>query len=116
MLHDCVNYQQLTQFNARIDAINASIYAGSGVFLACFWHVSALRAELLCMCIAKCVHMVEMHYILTYFPLTYTTPSSTLCRYLHTCLVYMLSVFTLDPWANVSMHKRLINLMVKPSY
>ena len=54
MLHDCVDYQQLTQFNARIDAINASIYAGSGVFLACFRHVSTLRAKLLYMCIAKC--------------------------------------------------------------
>ena len=47
--------------------------------------------------------MVEMHY----FPLTYTTPSSTLFRHLHTCLVYMFSVFTLDLWANVSIAQAL---------
>ena len=64
MLHDCVEYQGFTQLNARIDAINASIYAVSRVFVACFWHVSALRAKLLYMCIAKSAHMVEMHHIL----------------------------------------------------
>ena len=53
MLHDCIDYQQLTQLNARIDARNASVYAVLRVFLACFWHVSALRAKLLYMCIAK---------------------------------------------------------------
>ena len=63
MLHDCVDYQQLTQFNARIDARNASIYVVLRAFVACFWHVSALRADLLYMCIAKSAHMVEMHYL-----------------------------------------------------
>ena len=36
MLCDCVDYQQLTQLHARIDAINASVYAVLRVFLACF--------------------------------------------------------------------------------
>ena len=53
MLHDCVEYQGFTQLDARIDAINASIYAVSGVFVACFYLVFALRAKLLYMCIAK---------------------------------------------------------------
>ena len=74
MLHDCVDYQQLTQLHARIDAINASIYAVSRAFVACFWHVSALRAELLYMCIAKSVIMVEMHHF-------------------HYSLIYSLSLF-----------------------
>ena len=105
MLHDCVDYQQLTQFNARIDAINASIYAGSGVFLACFWHVSALRAELLCMCIAKCVHMVEMHYILTYIPLTFL---ASLVRYNLLICVNRFSIGSAFP-----LQRRLINLIME---
>lgn len=47
--------------------------------------------------------MVEMHY----FPLTSTTPSSTLYRYLHIYSVYTLSVFTIDPWANASIAQAL---------
>ena len=92
MLHDCVEYQQLTQLHARIDARNASIYAVSGVFLVRFHLVFAMRAKLLYMCIAKSAIMVEMHYL----QLTYTISLFPLSRYLHTYLVCILSVFTLD--------------------
>ena len=53
MLHDCVDYQQLTQLHASIDAKNASVYAVLRAFVVRFRHVSALRADLLYMCIAK---------------------------------------------------------------
>ena len=81
MLHDCVDYQRFTQLHARIDAINASIYAVLRAFVVRFWHVSALRAKLLYMCIAKSAHMVEMHY-LHYF-LTYSLSLFTYMLGLH---------------------------------
>ncbi len=71
--------------------------------MACFCLVSALRAKLLVVCIEKSAHMVEMHY----FPLTYTTSLFPLYCYLHTYLVYILGVFTLDPWANASIAQAL---------
>ena len=92
MLCFSVEYQGFTQLNARIDARNASVYAVSRAFLVRFHLVFAMRAKLLYMCIAKSAIMVEMHY----FPLTYTISLFPLSRYLHTYLVCILSVFTLD--------------------
>ena len=77
-----------------------SIYAVSRVFVACFYLVFALRADLLYMCIAKSAHMVEMHYI----PLIFV---ASIVRYILLICVNRFSIGPAFPCLTHSRHKRM---------